>query len=103
MRTWFAGATEAECLKVQSKSRGRIEPQNMTPFGSHWSDGSQMVWWGGLTQGDQLVLEVPVDKAGSYELQLHLSKAGDYGRFSFQLDEGPENEAIDLFQKGGQQ
>jgi len=44
------------------------------------------------------VLKVPVDKAGSYELQLHLSKAEDYGIFSFQLDDGPESEAIDLFQ-----
>jgi len=36
----------------------------MTPFGNHWSDDSQMVWWGGLCKGDQLVLEVPVEKAG---------------------------------------
>ena len=93
-----AGAIEAESLKVQSVSRGRVEPQDMAPFGNHWSDDSQMVWWGGLDQGDQLVLEVPVDKAGSYELQLHLSKAEDYGIFSFQLDDGPESEAIDLFE-----
>jgi len=26
-----------------------------------------------------------------------LSKAEDYGIFSFQLDDGPESEAIDLF------
>ncbi len=44
------------------------------------------------------MLKVPVDKAGSYELQLHLSKAEDYGIFSFQLDNGPESESIDLFQ-----
>ena len=92
------GVIEAESLKVQSVSRGRVEPQNMTPFGDQWSDDSQLVWWGGLTKGDQLVLEVPVDKAGSYELELHLSKAEDYGIFSFQLDDGPVSEAIDLFQ-----
>ena len=91
------GMIEAESLKVQSVSRGRVEPQSMTPFGNHWSEDSQMVWWGGLTEGDQLVLEVPVNKAGSYELELHLSKAEDYGIFSFQLDDGPLSEAIDLF------
>ena len=91
------GLIEAESLKVLSVSRGRVEPQDMAPFGNHWSDDSQMVWWGGLSKGDQLVLDVPVDKAGSYELQLHLSKAEDYGIFSFQLDDGPESEAIDLF------
>jgi hypothetical protein len=93
-----AGAIEAESLKVQSKSRGRVEPQDMASYGSHWSGDSQMVWWGGLEQGDRLVLEVPLEKAGVYALALHLSKAEDYGIFSLQLDEGPETEAMDLFQ-----
>jgi hypothetical protein len=91
------GLIEAESLKVQSVSRGRVEPQDMTPYGSHWSDDSQMVWWGGLSEGDQLVLEVPVDKAGTYALELRLSKAQDYGMFSFQLDDGPASAAIDFF------
>ena len=91
------GLIEAESLKVQSVSRGRVEPQDMTPFGNHWSEDSQMVWWGGLSQGDQLVLEVPVDKAGTYALELRLSKAQDYGMFSFQLDDGPASAAIDFF------
>jgi hypothetical protein len=91
------GRIEAESLKVQSVSRSRVEPQDMTPFGNHWSDDSQMVWWGGLSEGDQLVLEVPVDKAGTYALELRLSKAQDYGMFSFQLDDGPASAAIDFF------
>jgi len=93
-----AGAIEAESLKVQFKSRGRVEPQDMAPYGNHWSGDSQMVWWGGLEKGDRLVLEVPREKAGVYALALHVSKAEDYGIFSFQLDEGPESEAMDLFQ-----
>jgi hypothetical protein len=92
-----AGAIEAEFLKVQFNSRSRVEPQEMSPYGNHWSGGSQMVWWGGLSKGDQLVLEVPVDKAGSYELELHLSKAEDYGIFSFQLADGPASQETDLF------
>ena len=40
---------------------------------------------------------MPVDKAGSYELELHLSKAEDYGIFSFRLDDGPASQATDLF------
>jgi hypothetical protein len=93
-----AGAIEAESLKVQSKSNGRVEPQDMAPYGNHWSGDSQMVWWGGLDKNDRLVLEVPLEKVGVYALALHLSKAEDYGIFSFQLDEGPESEAMDLFQ-----
>ena len=91
------GAIEAESLKIISSTRGRVEPQNMLAFGNRWSGGSQMVWWGGLEKGDLLILEVPVEKPGSYELQLHLSKAADYGSFSFQLDEDPSSEAVDLF------
>ena len=48
------------------------------------------MWWGGLNKGDSLVLEVPLDRTAEYELQLHLSKAHDYGIFSFQLDDGPD-------------
>ena len=92
-----SGLLEAELLNVQSVSRGRVEPQNMTPFGDHWSDDSQMVWWGGVEKNDQLVLEVPVAKAGTYELNLYLSKAADYGTFSFQLDDGPMSEVVDLY------
>lgn len=92
-----AGAIEAEFLKVQSKSRSRVEPQDMSPYGNHWSGGSQMVWWGGLEQGDSMVLEVPLENAGVYALALHLSKAEDYGIFSVRLDNGPETEAIDFF------
>jgi hypothetical protein len=92
-----AGAIEAESLKIVSKTRGRVVPQNMTRYGNHWSSASQLVWWGGLKKNDQLVLEFTVKKAGSYGLQLHLSRAHDYGTFSFQLDDGPASEAIDIY------
>jgi hypothetical protein len=92
-----AGAIEAEFLKVQSKSRSKVEPQDMAPYGNHWSGGNQMVWWGGLEHGDSMALEVPLEKAGVYALALHLSKAEDYGIFSVRLDDGPETEAVDFF------
>lgn len=37
-------------------------------------------------------------KAQGAELELHLSKAEDYGIFKFQLDDGPVTEAMDLFE-----
>lgn len=92
-----AGAIEAESLKVQCKSNGRVEPQDMAPFGNHWSGDSQMVWWGGLNKGDSLALEVPLETAAECELQLHVSKAEDYGIFRFKLDQGPVSDAIDLY------
>jgi hypothetical protein len=35
------GAIEAELLKVQHRSNGRVEPQDMTPFGTNWSGNRQ--------------------------------------------------------------
>ena len=92
------GLIEGESLKVLSKTNGRVEPQDMTPFIDQWSGDSQLVWWGGLKEGDQLVLSTG-GSAGSYELELHLSKAEDYGIFKFQLDDGPVTEAMDLFER----
>ena len=69
----------------------------MTPFGNHWSDDSQMVLVGRTGKGRPPVLEVPVEKAGVYALVLHVSKAEDYGIFSFRLDDGPDTVAIDFF------
>ncbi|MCY2995609.1 MAG: family 31 glucosidase [Planctomycetota bacterium] len=88
---------EGEDLRVVSKTQGRVEPQSMLPFGSLWSNNRQLVWWGGLNKGDSLVLEVALERTAEYELQLHLSKAHDYGIFSFQLDKGPMSDAIDLY------
>ena len=88
---------EAEDLRVISKSKSRAEPQKMQGFGRLWGNNSQMVWWGGLDKGDSMVLEVPVEKSARYEVQLHLSRAHDYGTFSFQLDDGPASKSIDIY------
>lgn len=69
----------------------------MTPFGDSWSRDFQLVWWGGLEPGDRLELEVPVAKAGTYTLTLHVSRAEDYGIFGFALDGGPESAPRDFF------
>jgi len=60
---------EAEDLRVVSKTQGRVEPQPTLPFGSLWSNNRQLVWWGGLNEGDSLVLEIPLERTAEYELQ----------------------------------
>jgi len=88
---------EVENSRVLSKTQGRVEPQDMLPFGSLWGCNSQMVWWGGLNKGDVLTLEVECLRAGECEPQLFVSKAFDYGIFSFQVDDGPVTEAVDFY------
>jgi len=97
LKVTVPGVIEAEALKVISCTSSKVRPQYMKQYGRHWSGDSQLVWWGKLSRGDILVLEVPVAKAGLYEVQLHLSKAHDYGIFSFQLDSGPASDAVDIY------
>jgi len=91
------GLVEAETLKVVASRRGRVGPQEMRGFGPYWRGDSQLVWWGGLNEGDRLVLEVPVAETSRYEVELHTSKAHDYGIFSFQIDDGPASAPVDIY------
>ncbi|MDR0901994.1 MAG: hypothetical protein LBM92_04405, partial [Opitutaceae bacterium] len=89
---------EAETCRVLSQTGGKAAPQAMAKYGPHWSGGSQLVWWNkGLRPGDELVVEVVVKNAGTFEPRLHLSRAQDYGVFTFQLDNGPVLGAADLY------
>ena len=91
------GLIEAEDLKIVSCTNSRVRPQDMRQFGRHWSGDSQLVWWGKLSEGDLLVLEIPVAEAGRYEVQLHASKAHDYGIFRFQLNDSPTSGPVDVY------
>lgn len=88
---------ELERAHVVSVDRGRVAPQDMLAFGSLWGNNSQMVWWGGLNTGDRLVLEFPVKRTTKGAPKLYVTKAFDYGVFSFKIDEGPETEPIDFY------
>jgi len=91
------GLMEAEALKVVSRTASSVKPQPMRRFGRRWSGDSQLVWWGKLTKGDLLVLEVPIPETGQYEVQLFTSRAHDYGIFSFRMDDGPASDPVDIY------
>jgi len=97
LKVTLPGAMEAEDLKIVSCKNSNARPQYMKQFGRHWSGDNQLVWWGKLSKGDTMVLEVPVEKTAEYEVQLYLSKAHDYGIFTFQLDGGPVSKAMDVY------
>ncbi|WP_442483538.1 glycoside hydrolase family 172 protein [Aeoliella sp. SH292] len=71
------GAIEAETLKVASVSGGNAAPQVHGDWG--WSNDSQ-VWWQGAKEGDELVIEFPVKKAGRYAVDAALTSAPDYAK-----------------------
>jgi hypothetical protein len=82
------GAIEGESLKVVERTGGSSEAQN-APFG--WSGDAQL-WWMDGKVGDQLVLEFPVEKAGSYKVMANLTKAADYGVVEIRVNNGPPKE-----------
>ncbi len=96
----IAGAFEGEALKVVSKTGGGAAPQGMAAFSlGQWS-GQSHLWWTGAKPGDKLVLELSVEKAGTYEVLTSLTKAIDYGIVKLQWDGAAATDPIDLFNNG---
>jgi putative heme-binding domain-containing protein len=95
-----AGAFEGETIKVIEKTGGNTGAQEMGGFPlGKWSGGAQL-WWTGGKPGDKLSVEVPVEKAGRYEVFVVSTKAIDYGVVRLNLDSGKATDPVDLFNDG---
>jgi hypothetical protein len=74
-------AIEAENLLASGKvTGGELRTQTMQGFNGAWSNDEQL-WWVNAKPGDKLILALPVNDAGSYELLGFFTRAGDYGIF----------------------
>jgi hypothetical protein len=93
------GAIEGEKMKVLARSAGNVAPQDMYGFGTDWS-GDTHLWWTGAKPGATLDLAVPVEKAGTYQLTMQLTKAVDYGIVQLYLDGKKLSVPLDLFNNG---
>ena len=93
------GALEGEKLKVLSKTGGNPNVQDMSGYGSDWSDEAHL-WWIEGKPGDTLELAVPVENGGTYRIKTQLTKAVDYGIHQLYLDGKKLGEPIDLFNNG---
>jgi len=89
-------AIEGEDLEVLTKTGGDIEKFDMSGFEGTWSDGKELFWTNGKV-GDKLVLALPVEKAGKYEVEAQLTKSWDYGTVQISLDGAPQGEPLDLY------
>lgn len=90
-------ALEGESLQVRDVTGGEVGAQNMSAFpNGRWSGGVHL-WWTGGKRGDELVLELPVAKAGRYEVFVTLTKARDYGIVQLALDGRKVGELVDLY------
>ena len=90
-------AIEGESMKIVKLTAGKAGSQKMGGFrADKWSGGDQL-FWSGAKSGDRLELELPVDASGTYDVEVVLTKARDYGIVRLLLDGKPLAEPIDLY------
>ena len=68
----------------------------MSARGGKWSHGAHL-WWIHAKPGDKLDLALPVELAGPYQLEAHLTRARDYGIVQLSLDGRALGPPIDLY------
>jgi hypothetical protein len=89
------GAIEGESLKIVEKA-GVVEPQSIDGC-----SGDRHMWWkSGQKVGDKLVLAVPVERAGRYQVKIRCLKARDYGIMQLSVNDSPAGGPIDFFNAG---
>ena len=79
--------TEGEALVKTGSfevTGGRVSAQLMSGFGAGWSNNAQLLWVDGAV-GAVLDLIVNVPASGKYVLELHMTRAPDYGIISVEV------------------
>ena len=90
-----AGAMEGETLKPEV-SGGQFSVQDMSNFkGDRWSGDSQL-WWRNGMPGDTFTVKLPKMR-GTYNVEMVLTCARDYGVFKFAIDGKPLGKPVDLY------
>ena len=91
------GAIEGDSMKIVGKTGGTAVSQNMGGFAAdHWS-GKDHLWWTGAKPGDKLALEITVEQAGVYDVEIVLTRARDYGIVKLSIDDIVLDAHVDLF------
>ena len=71
---------QASKMNVENVTGDPPRSQDMRPFGPWWSDGQQL-FFPANQPGQGFSLDVPVERAGIYEVRLIATRAQDYGTF----------------------
>jgi hypothetical protein len=90
-------ALEGEKLRVRHVSAGTTTTQSMIMFSADQWSGDKQLYWLDAGPGDRLDLEFEVSDAGSYNLEMVLTKAPDYGVVQLLVDESKLGEPLDLY------
>ena len=80
------GVFEGESLKIVGKTGGNAASQAMSGFPKDKWSGTDHLWWTGAGPGARLELELPVATAGTYDVEVVLTMARDYGIVQLLVD-----------------
>ncbi|MDF2699623.1 MAG: hypothetical protein K0Q49_1179 [Haloplasmataceae bacterium] len=90
---------EGESIYIESVGAGIVETQDMTTFGTKWSNNLHL-WWRGATVGDELKLYINVETTQTFTLKANLTTAGDYGNVQFYANNNVLGNVIDTYSSG---
>ncbi|MDA1230101.1 MAG: c-type cytochrome, partial [Planctomycetota bacterium] len=91
------GAIEGEAMKIVEKTGGTAASQNMGGFKADRWSGADHLWWTGARPGDKLALEIPVEQDGTYDVEIVLTRARDYGIVKLSIDDVVLDAGVDLY------
>ena len=69
--------------------------QEMSSFGSQWSNNAHLLWDGQISES--MTTSFEVEAAGLYDISIQLTQAGDYGIFRMSLAQSSITQEIDLY------
>jgi hypothetical protein len=78
---------------------GSVEDQGMAGWPGKWKDDNQL-WWTGAQPGDKLDIRLKVPQDGTYNVEVCLTKAVDYGIVQLWIDGQKAGAPIDLYHDG---
>ena len=91
------GAIEGEAMKIVEKTGGTAGSQNMGSFKADRWSGTDHLWWTGAKPGDTLALEAVVEETGTYDVEIVLTRARDYGIIKLSIDDTVLDASLDLY------
>ncbi|MBP87725.1 MAG: cytochrome C [Planctomycetaceae bacterium] len=92
-----ASAIEGETMKIIAKSAGDARSQKMGVFRKDRWSAADHLWWTGAKPGAKLDLELSVVKDGTYNVEIVMTRARDYGIVQLYLDDKMLGGPVDLF------
>lgn len=95
-KSLYPNSLEAESLKVLDAKDGEATTQAMAPFGADWSNDNQF-WFLGQKEGAEATLELPVVKAGIYNLSVYYTTSRDYAIVQVLVDGQPVGSPTDTY------